>query len=709
MKTFNTSNIRNIVLLGHAGCGKTTLAECMLFEGGLISRRGSVTDGNSVSDYHELEKERGNSLFSTLNNTQWKGDKINIIDTPGFNDFVGEVISSLKVADNGVMILNAQNGVEVGSEIIWEYTEAFKTPMIFVVNQLDSDKADFNKTVEQARNRFGNKVTVVQYPLNQGDGFDTIIDVLKMTMYKFPAEGGKPEKSAIPDAERERAEKLHNELVESIAENDEGLMETYFEKGTLTEEEMTIGLRISMIRHDIFPLFCCSAINNMGSGRVMGFLHDVAPSAKDVPPITRESGKVLECDPEGPTVVFIYKTLSEPHLGDMSFFKVYSGELKVGDELVNSDTGQNERFSQLFVMNGKIREQVESFKAGDIGATVKLKSTHTNNTLHPKGKPFNISKIDFPAPRYRVAVSTDNKADVEKLAMALHQVREEDPSLLVEQSQELKQTIVQGQGELHIAMIKWKIEKNFKINVILDTPKIPYRETIQKPAKAVYRHKKQSGGSGQFGEVHMLVEPYYENMPPPPDLNVRNTDIVDLDWGGKLVYNNCIVGGAIDNKFIPAILKGIMEKMVIGPITGSYVRDIRVSVYDGKMHPVDSNEMAFKLAGLNAFKEAFSNASPQILEPISKVTVLVTPESMGDVMSDLQNRRGIIEGMDADGHYQKIIAKVPLSEMHSFSSTLRSITQGRANFNIEHDSYAIMPHDLQSKLTSERKGQLEEA
>jgi len=681
----------------------------MLYEGGMVKRRGTIADKNTVSDYGELEKQRGNSITSTLLCTQWKGNKINIIDTPGFNDFVGEVIAALSVADTGVMLLNTQNGVEVGSEIIWEYTEQFQTPTIFVANQLDHEKADFEKTVEQAKNRFGTNVTVVQYPLNQGTDFDTIVDVLKMTMYKFPPEGGKPEKIPIPESEMGKAAKLHNDLIESIAENDEGLMEIYFESGSLTEEEMTKGLQLSMVKHDLFPLFCCSSEKNMGSGRVMGFLHDVAPSAKDVPAVQRKSGKTLECDSEGPAVAFIYKTISEPHLGDMSFFKVYSGKISVGDELVNSVTGNTERFSQLYVMNGKTRDSVDSFSAGDIGATVKLKSTHTNNTLHPKGQPYNIAPIEFPNPRYRVAVDTGNKNDFEKLSMALHQIKEEDPTILIHQSQELKQTIVQGQGELHLNMLKWKIENIFKVKVDFEEPKIPYRETITKSAKSSYRHKKQSGGSGQFGEVYMLVEPYSEGMAPPPDLNVRKTEEIDLDWGGKLVFNNCIVGGSIDNKYMPAIIKGIMEKMINGPLTGSYVRDIRVSVYDGKMHAVDSNEMAFKLAGQHAFKEAFGNCAPQILEPIYMVTVLVSPESMGDVMSDLQNRRGVIDGMEADGHYQKIRAKVPLSEMHTFSSTLRSITQGRANFSMEYLEYANIPHDLQTKLINQNLEEVAES
>jgi len=570
-----------------------------------------------------------------------------------------------------------------------------------VVNQLDQEKADFEKTVEQAQNRFGEKVTVVQYPLNQGDGFNTIVDVLKMTVYKFPPEGGKPEKMPIPAKEKARADQLHNELVERIAENDEGLMELYFEQGTLTEEQMTKGMRLSMVNHDIFPVFCCSASQNMGSGRVMGFLHDVAPAACDVAPAERESGKTLECDPVGPTVAFVFKTISEPHLGDMSYFRVYSGELKIGDELVNSKTGATERFNQLYVMNGRNREAVDSLKAGDIGASVKLKNTHTNDTLHPKNQPYNVLPITFPTPRVRSAVTTGSKSDIEKMAHALHAIQAEDPTILVEQSQELKQTIIQGQGALHLEMVKWKVKNNYKVDIEFLNPRIPYRETITKSAKGDYRHKKQSGGSGQFGEVYMLIEPYVEGMENPSGLNVRNTQVIDLDWGGKLVYLNCIVGGSIDTKFLPAILKGIMDKMEDGPLTGSYVRDIRVSVYDGKMHAVDSNEMAFKMAGLNAFKQAFADAAPQLLEPVYNVEVLVNSDVMGDVMSDLQNRRGMIEGMDADGHYQKILAKVPLAEMNNFASTLRSITQGQAKFTMSYANYAKVPYEVQSKLVKE--------
>lgn len=701
MPEFDTSHVKNIVLLGHAGTGKTTLAECMLFEAGIINRRGTIEERNTVGDYHELEQERGNSIFSKLMHTKWKGYKINIIDTPGYDDFTGEVISALRVADTGVMLLNASMGVEVGTDVIWEYTEKFKTPMILAVNKLDQDKADFDRTVMQARDHFGPHVTVVQYPLNQGLGFNAIIDVLKMTMYKFPMEGGKPEKLPIPEEEKERANKLHQDLVEAVAVNDETLMEHYLEKGELDEDEMRVGLKRSLINHDLFPVFCLSAVRDMGSGRLMGFIDNVCPSANEMPPQLTSAGDKLECDPNGPVCLFIYKTVSEPHVGDMSYFKVFSGTLKTAMELVNETTGVTEKFNQLFLMEGNKRIPVNELVAGDIGATLKLRNTHVNNTLHIKGKNLELDPIQFPNPNLSVAIEPAKKGDEEKLAQALHQLREEDPTFLVEVSPELKQTLVYCQGDMHLAVARWKIENLHKVEVKFTRPRIPYRETIRKMAESMYRHKKQSGGAGQFGEVHMRIEPWYEGMPDPKGLNVRGRDEYPLDWGGKLVFYNCIVGGAIDTRFLPSIMKGVMEKMQEGPLTGSYVRDIRVSVFDGKMHPVDSNDISFKIAGLQAFRSAFNMADPQLLEPIYHVEVLCPDDLTGSVMGDLQTRRAIVEGMDTEGHFQKIIARVPLAEMDGYSSAIRSITQGRAKFKMHFHEYAPVSFELQKKLTEE--------
>jgi elongation factor G len=701
MADFDTSHVKNIVLLGHAGCGKTSLAESMLFEAGLINRRGTIQERNTVSDYHELEQERGNSVFSTLLHSKWRGYKINIIDTPGYDDFAGEVISALRVADTGIMLVNSVTGVEVGTEIIWDYTEQFKTPMIFALNKLDDDNADFEKAVKEIKNHFGNNVVLVQYPVLTGSGFHEIIDVLRMTLYKFNDTGGKPEKLPIPDSEKEKAEKLHKELVEAIAGNDETLMEKYFEKGELDEDEMKMGMKKAMINHDLFPLFCLSAERNMGSGRLMGFIDNVCPSANEMPPQLTKKGDQLTCDAKGPACIFIYKTIVENHVGEMSLFKVYSGTVRSGMELVNESTGVVEKINQLFVVEGKNRTNVNELVAGDIGATIKLRNTHVNNTLHERGKNIELQPIAFPAPNMTVAIESRKKGEEEKLSAALHTLQEEDPTIHVEVSPELKQILLHCQGELHLAIIKWKMEHIHNLDVQFSKSKIPYRETIRSMAESSYRHKKQSGGNGQFGEVFMRIEPWHEGMPDPKGLTVRGREEYPLDWGGKLVFYNCIVGGAIDTRFLPSILKGVMEKMQEGPLTGSYVRDVRVCVYDGKMHPVDSNDISFKIAGLQAFRQAFQQAAPLLLEPINHLEVLCPDDLTGSVMGDLQSRRAIVEGIDAAGHFTKIVARAPLAEMHDYSSSLRSITQGRAKFKMNFFEYAAVPFEIQKKLQEE--------
>lgn len=698
MPEFDTSHVKNIVLLGHAGSGKTTLAECMLYEAGIINRRGSIQERNTAGDYHDLEQERGSTVFSKLLHTKWRGYKINVIDTPGYDDFAGELVSALRVADTGIMLLNAANGVEVGTDIIWSYTENFKTPMIFAVNKLDDDNADFDTTVEEAKKHFGSKVVVVQYPQQVGVGFHAIIDVLRMTMYKFKDAGGKPEKLPIPPEEKERADMLHRELVEAIASNDESLMEKYFDKGELDEDEMKDGMKKAMINHDLFPLFCLSAERNMGSGRLMGFIDNVCPSANEMPPQTTRKGDQLPCDAKGPACIFVYKTVSEPHVGELSFFKVYSGCIKSGMELVNETTGVSEKLNQLFVVEGNKRNNVNELCAGDIGATLKLRNTHVNNTLHEKGKNIELEPIVFPGSNMSMAIESIRKGEEEKLSVALHQLLEEDPTVKIEFSQELKQTIIHCMGELHLSVIRWKLEHQHNVEVKFVRPRIPYRETIRKMAESNYRHKKQSGGAGQFGEVFMRIEPWHDGMTDPKGLNVRAREEYPLDWGGKLVFYNCIVGGAIDTRFLPSILKGVMEKMHEGPLTGSYVRDVRVSVYDGKMHPVDSNDISFKIAGLMAFKQAFQQADPQIMEPVWHVEVLCPEDLTGSVIGDLQTRRAIVEGMESEGHFTKVIANVPLSEMHDYSSSLRSITQGRAKFSMNFKEYVTVPFEIQKKL-----------
>lgn len=698
MTTFDSNHVKNIALLGHAGCGKTTLAECMLYEAGVTKRRGSIAAKNTLSDYHELETERQSSVFASLLHTTWRDYKINIIDTPGYDDFSGEVISALRVADTGVMILNAATGVEVGTDIIWEYTDSFKTPTLFVVNQLDKEDADFEKTVQDAKNHFGPNVVAVQYPVQTGEGFNRIIDVLNMVMYSYGPDGGKPVKTPIPPEEKEKAEQLHKELVETIAANDEGLMEKYFDQGELSEEDMKAGLHHSMIRHDIFPLFCASAEKNMGAGRIMSFIDYICPAPTEMPPQKTTAGNSLPCTSNGPACIFVFKTIIEPHIGELSLFKVYSGTVKAGQELVNENTGVTEKLNQLFLLEGHNRVPVTELTAGDIGATIKLRSTHVNNTLHEKGENIELQPIIFPKYNVTVAVSAVNKGDEEKLSQALHTLREEDATVQFEVSPELKQTLLHCQGELHLQVIQWKIAHIHNLDIKFEKPKIPYRETIGIMAESTYRHKKQSGGAGQFGEVFMRIEPWYEGIPEPHGLHVRTKEEIDLDWGGKLVFCNCIVGGAIDTRFLPSILKGVMEKMQNGPLTGCYVRDVRVCVYDGKMHPVDSNDISFRIAGLHAFRQAFIQANPQLLEPVYEVEVLCPDEQVGAVMGDLQTRIAIVEGMEATGHFQKIKAKVPLAQMYQYSSSLRSLTQGRARFNMKFDSYTPVAQEVQRKL-----------
>jgi elongation factor G len=698
MKVYQTSEIRNIALIGGAKTGKTTLAEAMLFEGGVISRRGSVEDKNTVSDYRPIELERQNSVSATILYTLADNKKINIIDTPGFDDFCGEVISALHVVDTAVMVVNGQNGVEVGTEITWRYANRASTPVIFVINHLDQEHANFDETIRQMRAQFGKNVTLMQYPVNAGSGFNTVIDLLKMKQIKFNA-NGKPEISDIPASEKGKAEEMYAALVEELASKDESLMEIYFDKGTLTEEQMQQALKSGLISRTIFPVMCTCAKQNLGVGRLLEFLAGSVPAPNEMPGKKTTDGKTVNCNIADPASAFIFKTSIEQHIGEISYFKIYSGEITEAMDMVNPVRQSKERLSQIFVANGKNREKIEKMVAGDIGATIKLKNSYTNNTLNSAKNPDDvIAQITFPDPKFRTAVKAKAANDDEKISSILNELAKMDPTLLMGYSRELKQMILQGQGELHLNLAKWHVENLEKIPIEFYAPKIPYRETITKAAKATYRHKKQSGGSGQFGEVHMMIQPWKEGMAEQTEFPIRGRDVIDLEWGGKLQMNNCIVGGAIDARFMPAILKGVMEKMEEGPLTGSYARDIVFNVYDGKMHPVDSNEISFKLAGRNAFKEAFKNAGPKILEPIYDVEVMVPEDKMGEVMTDLQGRRAVIMGMDSEGNYQKIMAKVPLAEMNRYSTALSSITSGRATYGMRFAEYAQVPADIQDKL-----------
>ena len=707
MKVYQTNEIKNIALLGSSGSGKTTLVEAMLFESGVIKRRGSIAAKNTVSDYFPVEQEYGYSVFSTVLHVEWNNKKLNIIDCPGSDDFVGSTVTALNVTDTAIILLNGQYGVEVGTQNHFRYTEKLNKPVIFLVNQLDNEKCDYDNILEQLKEAYGSKVVPIQYPISTGPGFNALIDVLLMKKYSWKPEGGAPVIEDIPAEELEKATEMHKALVEAAAENDEGLMEKFFEQDPLSEDEMREGIRKGLVARGMFPVFCVCGGKDMGVRRLMEFLGNVVPFVSEMPKVQNTEGKEVAPDVNGPESLYFFKTSVEPHIGEVSYFKVMSGKVREGDDLLNADRGSKERIAQIYVVAGGNRVKVEELQAGDIGAAVKLKDVKTGNTLNGKDCDYKFNFIKYPNSKYSRAIKPVNEADVEKMMTILNRMREEDPTWVIEQSKELKQTLVHGQGEFHLRTLKWRLENNEKLQVKYEEPKIPYRETITKAARADYRHKKQSGGAGQFGEVHLIVEPYKEGMPVPDTykfngqefkINVKGTEEVPLEWGGKLVFVNSIVGGSIDARFLPAILKGIMARMEQGPLTGSYARDVRVIVYDGKMHPVDSNEISFMLAGRNAFSEAFKNAGPKILEPIYDVEVFVPSDKMGDVMGDLQGRRAMIMGMSSEKGFEKLVAKVPLKEMSSYSTALSSLTGGRASFIMKFSSYELVPTDVQDKL-----------
>ena len=707
MKVYQTNEIKNIALLGSSGSGKTTLVEAMLFESGVIKRRGSVAAKNTVSDYFPVEQEYGYSVFSTVLHVEWNNKKLNIIDCPGSDDFVGSTVTALNVTDTAIILLNGQYGVEVGTQNHFRYTEKLNKPVIFLVNQLDNEKCDYDNILEQLKEAYGSKVVPIQYPIATGPGFNALIDVLLMKKYSWKPEGGAPTIEDIPAEEMDKAMEMHKALVEAAAENDENLMEKFFEQDSLSEDEMREGIRKGLIARGMFPVFCVCGGKDMGVRRLMEFLGNVVPFVSEMPKVQNTEGKEVAPDSNGPESLYFFKTSVEPHIGEVSYFKVMSGKVHEGDDLLNADRGSKERIAQIYVVAGGNRVKVEELQAGDIGAAVKLKDVKTGNTLNGKDCDYKFNFIKYPNSKYTRAIKPVNEADVEKMMSILNRMREEDPTWVIEQSKELKQTLVHGQGEFHLRTLKWRLENNEKLQVKYEEPKIPYRETITKAARADYRHKKQSGGAGQFGEVHLIVEPYKEGMPVPETykfngqefrITVRGTEEIPLEWGGKLVFVNSIVGGSIDARFLPAIMKGIMSRMEQGPLTGSYARDVRVIVYDGKMHPVDSNEISFMLAGRNAFSEAFKNAGPKILEPIYDVEVFVPSDRMGDVMGDLQGRRAMIMGMSSEKGFEKLVAKVPLKEMSSYSTALSSLTGGRASFIMKFSSYELVPTDVQDKL-----------
>jgi len=710
MKVYKSNEIKNIALLGNDGSGKTTLTEALLFESGVIKRRGRITAKNTVSDYFPVEQDYGYSVFSTVFHVEWNNKKLNIIDCPGSDDFVGAALTALNVTDTAVLLINGGRGPEVGTQNHFRYTEKLGKPVVFLVNQLDDEACDYDTVTEDLQSIYGMKAVVVQYPVKTGPDFNSLIDVLLMKKLTWGPDGGKPAIEDIPAEEAEKAQELHKLLVEAAAENDEQLMEKFFETEHLTEDEMREGIRKGMVTRSIFPIFCVCAYKNMGVGRLMEFLGNIVPFVDEMPEVHNTRGEAVKPDAAGPTSLYFFKTGVEPHIGEVQYFKVMSGTVHEGDDLTNADRGSKERMSQLFVCAGANREKVEQLEAGDIGCTVKLKDVRTGNTLNGKDCENRFNFIKYPNAKFTRAIKAVNEADTEKMMAALTRMRQEDPTWEVEQSKELRQILVHGQGEFHLRTLKWRLENIDKIPVEFAPQRIPYRETITRAARADYRHKKQSGGAGQFAEVHLIVEPYSDGMPDPTVYKFGNQEIrvtmkgkeeIPLEWGGKLVFINSVVGGAIDARFMPAILKGVMARMEQGPLTGSYARDVRVVVYDGKMHPVDSNELSFMLAGRQAFSQAFKEAGPKILEPIYDVEVFTPSDKMGDVMSDLQGHRGLIVGMSSENGYEKLQAKVPLKEMSNYATTLSSLTAGQASFITRFASYELVPAELQNQLIKE--------
>ena len=717
MKNYQSREIKNIALLGNDGAGKTTLTEALLYEAGIIQRRGRISLKNTVSDYFPVEQEYGYSVFSTVFHTEWNGKKLNFIDCPGSDDFVGAALTALHVTDTAVILINGQYGPEVATQNHFRMTDKLGKPVIFLVNQLDSEKCNFEQSVERLKELYGQKVVPVQYPLNEGPDFNAMIDVLLMKKYSWKPEGGAPIIEDIPASEMDKAMEMHHALVEAAAENDENLMEKFFESESLTEDEMREGIRKGLITRSIYPVFCVCAVKDMGVRRMMEFLGNVVPFVDEMPKVKNAAGEEVAVDANGPTALYFFKTATEPHIGDVQYFKVMSGKVHEGDDMTNTDRGSKERLTQLYVCAGQNRIKVEELSAGDIGCTLKLKDVRTGNTLVGKDCDWRFDFVKYPDPKYIRSIKAENESDSEKMMAAIQKMSQEDPTWVLEQSKELRQTLIKGQGEFHLRTLKWRLENNAKIKVIFGEPKIPYRETITKAARADYRHKKQSGGAGQFGEVHLIVEPYVEGEPAKSvykfgnqefKITPKGEEVIDLEWGGKLVFINSVVGGAIDVSFMPAILKGVMQRMEQGPLTGSYARDVRVIVYDGKMHPVDSKEIAFILAGRHAFAEAFKEAGPKLLEPIYDVEVLTPSDRMGDVMSDLQGRRGMIMGSESESGYDKLIAKVPLKELSNYSTSLSSITGGRASFTMKFSSYELVPTDVQAKLVKEFEEQSKE-
>lgn len=684
-KDYTIDKIRNIALIGHGGSGKTTLTESLMFVSGTSTRIGRVEDGSTISDYHADEIERKISINAAVLNADWQGTKINILDTPGYSDFTGEVLSSLRVADLAVVMIKAVEGVEVGTEIVWNYAKTLHAPSLIVVNKVDNENAEFDHAIATAKERFGHDAVLVQFPVNQGLPFDTVVDVLKMKVFKYNRDGsGKFTESDIPADLQEKAGQLHEELIEKVAETDETLMNKFFEEGTLKDTDLENGMRIALLTRKIFPIFCLSASQGIGTAPLLNFISTYGPSPKDrgnVKAVNASDKKeiVVAADASKEPSLFVFKTVAEEHVGELSFFRVYSGTVTAGLDLVNQSNGKGERLGQLFVMNGKERTEISKLVAGDIGAAVKLKDTHTNNTLSSRSFPVLYTPIEFPDPVIRMAIHSKAKGDEDRMANGLHSLHEEDPTFVITVDGQLSQTVIAGQGELHLLIVTKRLKQKYGVEVELTEPKIPYKEAIRAVAPDVeYKHKKQTGGRGQYGHVHIKIEP--------------------KPRGSGFEFEDAIVGGVVPGRFVPAVEKGIVEVMQKGVLAGYEVVDLKVTIFDGTYHAVDSDEHSFKIAGAMAFRKGIMEAKPVLLEPINIIEVTVPEEYMGDVMGDLSGRRGKIQGMEAEGHFQKIKASIPMSEIHKYSTVLRSMTQGRGVYKTRFSHYDEMPREAAEKV-----------
>lgn len=688
MKEYNPTLIRNIALIGHGDSGKTTLTEAMLFSAGKTTRTGSVEEGSTRSDYNQDEIERQISLGASMLHCDWRGHKLNIVDTPGYTDFTGETKGAMRAVDNAVVVLRSVEGVEVGTEQVWQYAAEYDIPRLLFVNKMRKEHADFDRVYETIVQRFGKEAIPFVLPVDAGEHFESLIDLVRMKKLTYEVGGkGRPTREEdIPPELSDRAESWREKLVEAAAESDDVLLERYLEEGDLSDEELIAGLRTGVLAKTVFPVLCGDALTNVGVDRLMDAGCRYLASPADIPTVVgkrpdTEEAVEIETTPAAPMSALIFKTVSEPHVGELSFFRVYSGTLQSGMDVLNAAKGKSEHIGQIYFLNGKERHEIGTVPAGDMGALVKLKDTHTGDTLCDRAKPILLPGIAFPNPVIRIAVEPKAKGDEEKINAGLARIHEEDPTFVFNVDSELKQTIISGQGELHLEVVVAKLKNKFGVDVELVKPKIPYRETIRGTAEARHRYKKQSGGRGQYGEVYLRLEP--------------------LPRGGGFEFVNAITGGVIPSKFIPAVEKGLSDTIAEGVLAHYPVVDVKVTLYDGSFHTVDSSELAFKLAASMAFKSGFSEAKPVLLEPIYHVEVTVPEEYMGDVMGDLSSRRGKIQGMDPSGHLQTVRAQVPLAELYRYSTTLRSLTQGRGIHSREFSHYEEVPHDIAEKIIEE--------